>query len=95
MMLVTYDVDTTTAEGARRLRQVAKTCEAYGNRVQNSVFELVIEPAQLVRLKSDLEQIIDSARDSVRLYQLGSHGQRRIETMGRTPKIVPDEPLIL
>ncbi len=59
MMLITYDVDFSTQKGAKRLRKVAKLCERYGVRVQNSVFEMLIDPAQLAAIKAELEQIID------------------------------------
>jgi len=95
MILLTYDVNTTSESGAQRLRKVAKVCEACGLRVQNSVFELVLEPAQLVVLKSRLAEIIDAEHDSIRLYNLGANWKRRIETMGTSPKIEQDGLLIL
>jgi CRISPR-associated protein Cas2 len=69
-LLITYDVDTTDKEGERRLRQVAKTCEGIGHRVQKSVFEVVCDPVQRVRLEAALREIIDERRDSVRVYRL-------------------------
>jgi CRISPR-associated protein Cas2 len=69
-LLITYDVETTTAEGQRRLRQVAKTCEGIGQRVQKSVFEVVCDPAQRLQLEARLHDIIDPQRDSIRIYQL-------------------------
>lgn len=66
MLVVTYDVDTTNASGQKRLRKVAKICERYGMRVQNSVFEVLLDAAQLVVLKHELEKIIDTEQDSVR-----------------------------
>ena len=95
MILLTYDVNTSSASGARRLRMVARVCEAYGVRVQKSVFELVLEPAQLVALKGRLSDIIDSAQDSVRFYNLGANYSHRIDTLGQTPKIEQDGLLIL
>ena len=71
MVVLSYDVDTSDSAGAKRLRKVAKVCEAYGCRVQNSVFELLIEPAQLVALKARLTAVIDADKDSVRFYRLG------------------------
>lgn len=71
-LLITYDVDTTTKEGERRLRQVAKACEGVGHRVQKSVFEVVCDPADRLKLEAQLLGIIDSRCDSVRIYQLGS-----------------------
>ena len=95
MLVVTYDVDTTNAAGAKRLRQVAKTCQRYGMRVQNSVFEVVVDPAQLVKLKYELERIIDVELDSVRFYKLGSSFEHKIETMGKTPIVQAGGSLIL
>jgi CRISPR-associated protein Cas2 len=69
-MLVSYDVDTTTPEGQRRLRRVAKVCEGIGHRVQKSVFEVVCDPAQRLTLEAKLLAIIDDSTDSVRIYQL-------------------------
>ena len=68
MIVLSYDVDTTDAAGAKRLRKVAKICEAKGCRVQNSVFELLVDPAQLTTLKAQLEKVIDPEKDSVRFY---------------------------
>lgn len=95
MIVLSYDVDTTDAAGARRLRKVAKICEAYGCRVQNSVFELIVDPAQLVTLKAKLAQTIDAARDSVRLYRIGSNWKPRIESMGRPQRLEQDGVMIL
>lgn len=72
MLVVTYDVDTSDTAGQKRLREVAKICERYGMRVQNSVFEVLVDAAQLVTLKSELEKVIDIAQDSVRFYRLGN-----------------------
>ncbi|WP_198681348.1 CRISPR-associated endonuclease Cas2 [Lentzea terrae] len=69
-LLITYDVDTTSPEGQRRLRRVAKACEGIGHRVQKSVFEVVCDPGQRLRLEADLVNIIDPCVDSVRIYQL-------------------------
>jgi CRISPR-associated protein Cas2 len=71
-LLVTYDVETVTPAGARRLRRVAKICEGIGIRVQKSVFEVVCSPIQLTRLQIALRDVIDPARDSIRFYQLPS-----------------------
>ncbi len=75
-MLVTYDVCTTTPEGARRLRKVARACMNYGTRVQMSVFECRLTPAQRVMLESELKQIIDEESDSLRIYDLGNNPSR-------------------
>lgn len=87
MLVVTYDVDTSDTAGQKRLRKVAKICERYGMRVQNSVFEAVLDAAQLAVLKHELEKIIDMAQDSVRFYRLGNSYENRIETMGRRPLV--------
>lgn len=87
MLVVTYDVDTSDTAGQKRLRKVAKICERYGMRVQNSVFEVVLDAAQLAVLKHELEKIIDMAQDSVRFYRLGNSYENQIETMGRRPLV--------
>jgi CRISPR-associated protein Cas2 len=87
MLVVTYDVDTSDSAGAKRLRKVAKICERYGMRVQNSVFEVLVDPAQLVMLKSNLEKAIDLEHDSVRFYRLGSNYQNQIDAMGKQPLV--------
>ena len=71
MVLITYDVDHTDPKGASRLRRVAKLCERYGVRVQYSVFEMLLDPAQLTKLKTDLLDLIDPEADSIRIYRLG------------------------
>ena len=82
LVLVTYDVNTTTAAGRKRLRQVAKYCVAHGQRVQNSVFECLIDEAQYIALKSKLESIIDMETDSLRFYNLGNRYKERVEHLG-------------
>jgi CRISPR-associated protein Cas2 len=94
MLVVAYDVDTTDAAGAKRLRKVAKICQRHGMRVQNSVFEVLVDGAQLVKLKAELAAVIDTECDSVRFYRLGNSYQNRIETMGRQPLVQADSPLI-
>ena len=94
MVLVTYDVNTETGEGRRRLRHVAKICEDYGQRVQNSVFECLIDPAQWAVLRHDLEEEINPKEDSLRYYFLGSNWQRRVEHVGAKPTFDPEGPLI-
>ena len=95
MMLITYDVDMTNDSGAKRLRKVAKICENYGIRVQNSVFELLIDPAQLTAIKAQLAGTIDAEKDSVRFYHLGNSWENKIDFMGRSPRINQGETLIL
>lgn len=95
LVIVSYDVATTTGQGKRRLRQVAKTCVNFGQRVQCSVFECEIDPAQWVNLKNMLEKIIDPECDSLRYYYLGSNWKRRVEHVGAKPSIDLDNPLII
>ncbi|HBN97610.1 MAG TPA: CRISPR-associated endonuclease Cas2 [Firmicutes bacterium] len=90
MVLVTYDVNTETPEGRRRLRLVAKTCVDYGQRVQNSVFECLVDPVQLAQLRKELERIIDPAKDSLRYYFLGSNWKRRIDHVGAKEAYDPE-----
>jgi len=94
MVLVTYDVNVEKPEGRRRLRRVAKTCEDYGQRVQNSVFECLVDPAMWVSLKTRLESEINPEQDSLRYYFLGSNWQRRVEHMGAKATYDPEGPLI-
>lgn len=82
MVLVTYDVQTETPEGRRRLRRIAKTCQNYGQRVQYSVFECTVDPAQWVKLRSRLMQEMDPEHDSLRFYFLGSNWQSKVEHEG-------------
>lgn len=95
MVVVTYDIDTTTPAGEKRLRKVAKACEAYGVRVQASVFEVVVEPAQLVRLQCRLREAIDEQTDSVRFYRLGSNWRPRIDSIGKPPRLEQDGVLLI
>lgn len=82
MVLVTYDVSTSSGDGAGRLRRVAKACRDYGQRVQFSVFEIDVDPAQWVALKSRLEALIDPTTDSLRYYHLGANWRRRVVHVG-------------
>ena len=93
-VLVTYDVSTTTKAGQKRLRHVAKTCLDYGQRVQNSVFELLLDYAQWLECKHRLESIIDPEQDSLRYYYLGKNWQRKVEHVGTKPSINLEGPLI-
>ncbi len=85
LVLVTYDVRTSDAGGAARLRRVAKACRNYGQRVQYSVFEIDVDPAQWTKLKATLEGLIDPSCDSLRYYNLGANWQRRVEHVGAKP----------
>ena len=82
LVLVTYDVSVTTVEGRRRLRSIAKSCLDHGVRVQNSVFECEVSPAQFVQLKADLLELYDPDDDSLRFYFLGKKGRERVEHFG-------------
>ena len=94
MVLITYDVNTETEAGKKRLRKVAKRCENYGQRVQNSVFECLIDAAQLTQLKDQLTQLIDPETDSLRFYNLGNKWRQRVEHIGAKPSIDLEGPLI-
>src|SRR5258708_40276216 len=89
MVLVTYDVNLTEGNGPKRLRQVAKACRDFGQRVQYSVFEIEVDPAQWTMLKARLEGIIKPELDSLRYYYLGSDWQRRVEHVGSKPAAAP------
>ncbi|MDR3405236.1 MAG: CRISPR-associated endonuclease Cas2 [Chthoniobacter sp.] len=93
-MLVTYDVNTETPAGRRRLRRVARACLDFGQRVQNSVFECEVDPAQWAALRARLTAEIDADRDSLRFYRLGSDGRRRIEHVGAKPVLDLEGPLV-
>lgn len=95
LLLITYDVNTETPEGRKRLRKVAKQCMNYGQRVQNSVFECVVEPAMAKELKHNLGRIIDEEKDSLRFYNLGSSYKSKIEHIGVKVPIDIDEPFII
>lgn len=95
MVLVTYDVSTVTPEGRKRLRHVAKQCVNYGQRVQNSVFECMVDPAQFVMLKSRLGSIINEEEDSLRYYLLGSNWRKRVEHVGAKPTFDPEGTIIV
>lgn len=95
LVLVTYDVSTTEGNGAARLRAVSKACRDYGQRVQFSVFEIEVDPAQWTRLKARLETVIDLEVDSLRYYYLGANWQRRVEHVGAKPATDLNGPLIV
>jgi len=94
LVLVTYDVSIVTDNGQRRLRNVAKACKDYGQRVQFSVFECEVDPAQWAVLRQRLINEIDPEVDSLRFYFLGSNWRRRIEQIGAKQSYDPDGPLI-
>jgi len=96
MVLVSYDVSTVSKSGQSRLRRAAKACLDFGQRVQNSVFECDVDPAQLVELKNRLETIINPEEDSLRYYHLGSNWQHRVEHIGAKPKLdLRNDPLLV
>jgi len=94
-VLVTYDVSTTSREGRRRLRRIAKICLDYGQRVQNSVFELKVDPAQWAECKNKLCTEAEPTEDSLRFYYLGSNWHRRVEHVGTKASYDIDGPLII
>jgi len=94
MVLITYDVSTETEGGRRRLRKVSKKCQDYGQRVQNSVFECVIDSARLKQLQATLEKIIDPEVDSLRYYYLGDEWRNRVEHVGAKVSLDLEGPLI-
>lgn len=94
-VLVSYDVATTDKGGARRLRRVAKTCKNYGQRVQFSVFECIVDPAQWTVLRQQLIDEIELESDSLRFYFLGANWRRRVEHIGAKPSVDQEGPLII
>ncbi len=94
-VLVSYDVSTTTSKGRRRLRRVAKACLGYGQRVQNSVFECVVDPEQWTRLRLQLLNEYDPTEDSLRFYFLGSNWRHRVEHHGAKPSVDLEGPLLV
>lgn len=95
LVLITYDVNTGTAAGRKRLRNVAKQCTNYGRRVQNSVFECILDNAQCLTLKTILTDIIDESVDSLRFYYLGNKYKTKVEHIGVERGIAADDTLIL
>ena len=96
LVLVTYDVSVVTSGGRKRLRNIAKICLDHGMRVQNSVFECEVDPAQFVALKNKLMEVFDPEEDSLRFYFLGKRGRSRVEHVGAKPVDDPiRDPLIL
>jgi len=95
LVVVSYDVSTKDKEGPKRLRKVSEACEDFGQRVQNSVFECVVDPTQWTRLKHRLLDLIEPDTDSLRFYYLGANYRRRIEHHGAKEKTDLDGPLLL
>jgi CRISPR-associated protein Cas2 len=94
-LLVTYDVATTTPEGAQRLRRVAKLCEGYGLRVQKSVFEIVCTDADLVRLNDSFRRIIKDGEDSIRIYRMNRGAFEKVTVLGVAERLPHDQSLVL
>lgn len=90
LILITYDVETVSPDGRKRLRRVAKQCVNFGQRVQNSVFECMIDPAQFAELKHRLESIIDKDKDSLRYYLLGNNWHKKVYHVGAKKTYDPD-----
>ena len=95
MVLITYDVNTETPAGRKRLRKVARECVNHGQRVQNSVFECLVNAAQYAVLKDKLISLIDPSTDSLRFYRLGDHHQSRVEHVGLHPQFEQDGVLLV
>ena len=95
LVLITYDVNTESSGGKSRLRRVAKICTDYGQRVQNSVFECLLDSAQLLLVKEKLLGIINEKEDSLRIYRLGEQYERKIEHFGAKQSYDPQKPFIL
>lgn len=93
MVLITYDVSTESEGGKRRLRRVARACRDFGQRVQYSVFECEVDPAQWVKLKDRLVKEIDAEKDSLRFYHLGANWKHRVEHVGSKPALDLHGPL--
>ncbi len=94
-ILITYDVDTVSEMGQKRLRQVARICKDYGQRVQNSVFECEVTEAQYVKLKDALSTVMDKSLDSIRFYHLNKNDNRRVVTIGKETSYNVKEAIIL
>jgi len=94
-VLITYDINTTTKEGRKRLRMVAKICQDYGQRVQNSVFECKVNEGQFRIIKHKLDSVINHEKDSLRFYRLGKNYKKTVEQIGYNDVYNIEEPLIL
>ena len=95
LVVITYDVNTEDAAGRRRLRQIARQCVNYGQRVQNSVFECLLDPAQCRSLQAKLCQIMDEEKDSLRFYYLGKKYETKIEHFGCKSTYMPEGTLMI
>ena len=95
LVLITYDVNTETKEGRKRLRQVSKVCQNYGQRVQNSVFECEVDAGQLLKVKDRLVRLVNAETDSLRFYNLGNNSRNKVDHFGAKPSFDVNEPLIV
>jgi len=95
LVVVSYDVSTIDRSGARRLRRIAKICQNHGQRVQYSVFECIVDPAQWTSMRQQLIDVMDDKQDSLRFYFLGANWQRRVEHVGAKESIDQEGPLIV
>lgn len=95
LYIISYDVSTSTPQGKRRLRRVAKACENYGIRVQNSVFECELDYAAFLQLKCQLNELIDSSVDSLRFYPMGKNGRQHVVHVGAKMALDVTAPLVL
>lgn len=95
LVLITYDVNTETPAGKKRLRQVAKQCVNYGQRVQHSVFECILDASKLREVQHKLEKIIDKDKDSLRFYNLGKNYKNKVEHIGAKESYDVEGPLII
>ncbi|WP_152655682.1 CRISPR-associated endonuclease Cas2 [Oceanobacillus sp. CFH 90083] len=94
LIVVTYDVSTSSSGGEKRLRKVAKLCQNYGQRVQNSVFECIVNSTQYTILKNEILAIIDKEQDSIRLYRLGDNHKSKVEHFGVKESLDLEGPLV-
>jgi len=95
LVLITYDVNTENSEGRRRLRQVSKVCQNYGQRVQNSVFECEVDSAKLLVVKEKLKRLVNEEKDSLRFYSIGYNNRNRVEHFGAKPSFDVNDPLVV
>ncbi|MBO2946147.1 CRISPR-associated endonuclease Cas2 [Paenibacillus sp. F411] len=95
LLIITYDVSTKSSAGQKRLRQVSKICQNYGQRVQNSVFECLVDAAEFTALRYKLIEVIDQKQDSLRFYQLGNQYKNKVEHIGVKESIDLEGPLII
>lgn len=94
LVLITYDVSTSSEGGQKRLRHVAKVCQKYGQRVQNSVFECFVDSTQYMQLRIELESLIDENKDSLRFYQIGKNHKKKVIHIGVKEALDLEDPLI-